>query len=77
MSIHENPLIRKLAWLVLILYVGYSLWFAIAVVYSPAVQGNFLFFRIFTRSSLVAFVAIFVLNGKKPLGLTELKINRK
>ena len=78
MTIHENPLIRKLAWLVLILCVGYALWGSIAVVYSPAARGNSRFFWILGVMSLVAMVACHILWGdKNPSDLTELKINRK
>ena len=78
MSIHKNPLSRKLAWLVLILCVGYALWRSIAVVYSPAARGNSQYYWILGVMSLVAIVACHILWGdKNPSDLTELKISRK
>ena len=77
MTIHENPLIQKLAWLVLILCIGYALCHSIAVVYSPAARGNSQYSWILGAMSLVAMVACHILWGdKNPSDLTELKINR-
>ena len=73
-----SKMTRKLARVVWILYVGYALWYVIAVVYSPAVRENDLFSWILYVFGTVATMASFILWGnKKTPDLTELKISAK
>lgn len=73
-----SKMTRKLARVVWILYLGYALWYAIAVVYSPAVRENDLFSWILGAGGSVATMASLILWGnKKTPDLTELKISTK